>query len=61
MGSRWGLFYVYLFLRQREAEDERGRGRERGGETESKAGSRLRAVSTERYAGLELTSSEVMT
>ena len=61
MGSRGGLFYVYLFLRQREAEDERGRGRERGGDTESKAGSRLPAVSTERDAGLELTSSEVMT
>ena len=61
MGSRWGLLYVYIFLRQREAEDERGRGRERGGDTESKAGSRLPAVSTEPDAGLELMNREIMT
>ena len=35
--------------------------REREGDTESKAGSRLRAVSTEPDAGLELTSHELMT
>ena len=37
----------------------RGAGREE--DTESKAGSRLRAVSAEPEAGLELTSSEIMT
>ena len=35
--------------------------REREGDTESKAGSRLRAVSTEPDAGLELTDSEIVT
>ena len=34
---------------------------ERGGDTESEAGSRLRAVSTEPNAGLELTNYEIMT
>ena len=49
----------YLFLRQRETEHEQGRGR--GGDTESEAGSRLQAVSTEPDAGLELTECEIMT
>ena len=34
---------------------------EREGDTESEAGSRIRAVSTEPEAGLELTNSEIMT
>ena len=38
----------------------RGRA-EREGDTESEAGSRLWAVSTEPYAGLELTDCEIMT
>ena len=38
-----------------------GGGSEREGNTESKAGSRLRAVSTEPDAGLELTDCEIMT
>ena len=38
-----------------------GRGSEREGDTESEAGSRLRAVSTEPNAGLELTDREIMT
>ena len=37
------------------------RGAEREGDTESEAGSRLLAVSTEPDAGLELTNSEIMT
>ena len=37
------------------------RGAEREGDTESEAGSRLWAVSTEPDAGLELTNSEIMT
>ena len=41
---------------------ERGQGgAEREGDTECEAGSRLRAVSTEPDAGLELPSSEIMT
>ena len=51
----------YLFLRQRETEHEQGRGRERERDTESKAGSRLGAVSTEPNAELELTNREIMT
>ena len=39
----------------REREREWGRNREREGDTESEAGSRLRAVSTESNVGLELT------
>ena len=36
-------------------------GAEREGDTESKAGSRLRAVSAELNTGLELTDREIMT
>ena len=51
---------VYLLLRQRETEREWGwAGRE--GDTESKAGSRLRAISTEPNVGLELRNGEIMT
>ena len=35
-------------------------GAERGEDTESEAGSRLRAVSTEPHAGLEFTNREIM-
>ena len=38
-----------------------GGGAEREGDTESEAGSRLRAVSTEPDAGLELTNCEIRT
>ena len=38
-----------------------GRGTERVGDTESEAGSRLPAVSTEPDMGLELTNYEIMT
>ena len=38
-----------------------GGGSEREGDTEPKVGSRLRAVSTEPDAGLELTDREIMT
>ena len=38
-----------------------GGGAEREGDTESEAGSRLRAVSREPDAGLELTDHEIMT
>ena len=39
----------------------RGRGAEREGDTESEAGSRLQAVSTEPDVGLELTECEITT
>ena len=54
------FFNVYLFLRETETECE-WVGAEREGGTESEAGSRLRAVSTEPDTGLELTSREIMT
>ena len=53
-------FNVYLFLRQRETEHEWGRA-EREGDTESEAGSRLQAVSTEPDMGLEPMNREIMT
>ena len=55
------FFNVYLFLRETETECEWGRGGEREGDTEPKAGSRLRAGSTEPDTGLKLTSCEIMT
>ena len=64
VGLGWGekidfFFNIYLFLRQRESMN--GGGAEREGDTESEAGSRLRAASTEPDAGLELTNLEIMT
>ena len=51
----------FIFERERKTKCERGRGGERG-DTESEAGSRLRAVSsTEPDAGLEPTNCEIMT
>ena len=55
----FNFFNVYLFLRERE-HTSRG-GAEREGDTESEAGSRLRAVSTEPDAGLKPTNREIMT
>ena len=52
---------VYSFLKDRERESASRGGAEREGDTESEAGSRLRAVSTEPNAGLELTIHEIMT
>ena len=53
------FFNVCLFLRERER--TRREGAEREGDTESEAGSRLWAVSTESDVGLELTNREIMT
>ena len=53
------FFIVYLFLRERERVSREGA--EREGDTESEAGSRLRAVSTEPDAGLEPTNREILT
>ena len=46
--------------RQRDTEQSR-EGAERGGDTESEAGSKLWAVSTELDVGLKLTNREIMT
>ena len=54
------LTFLFTFKRQRETEHERGRSRDRG-DTESKAGSRPWAVSTEPNTRLELTNYEIMT
>ena len=51
------MFYSW----ERERECTSGEGAERERDTESEAGSRLWAVSTESDAGLELTSHEIMT
>ena len=55
--------FVYFWHKERERERQsmsRG-GAERGGDTESEAGSRLWAVSTEPNVGLKLTDREIMT
>ena len=52
---------MFTFERERERERESGGGAEREGDTESEAGSRLQAVSTEPDAGPEPTSREIMT
>ena len=49
-------FFKYLFIFETEKEHE-----QREGDTESKGGSRLRALSTEPDAGLEFMDCEIMT
>ena len=51
----------YSFLKGGERQSVSGLGAEREGDTESEAGARLPAVSTEPNAGLELTNREIMT
>ena len=53
------IFLTLIFERQRQSRS--GEGAPREGDTESEAGSRLRAVSTEPDAGLELTNREIVT
>ena len=53
------FFLKFIYLGETERQHVSGRGRER--RTESEAGSRLRAVSTEPDAGLEPTNREIMT
>ena len=52
---------VYFWKRERERQSLSRGGAEREGDTESEAGSRLWAVSTEPDAGFELTNREIMT
>ena len=50
-----------MFIFERERDSVSRGGAEREGDTESQAGSRLQAVSTEPYVGLKLTNCEIMT
>ena len=52
---------MFIYFWDRERQSMNGGGAEREGDTESEAGSRLWAVSTEPDAGLELTDREIMT
>ena len=60
-GKNKFFFNVYSFLSDRERQSMSGGGAESERDTDSEAGSRLRAVSPERDAGLELTKCEIMT
>ena len=53
------FFYAYFWETERQSMS--GGGAEKEGDTESEAGSRLRAVSTEPTVGLEPTNQEIMT
>ena len=62
--SGWGcvcFIFLCLFLREGQRQRVTGGGAERVEDTECKAGSRLRAVSTEPDAGLELMNREIVT
>ena len=52
---------MFIFETERGRQSVGGGGAEREGDTESKAGSRFPAVSTEPEAGLELTNREIVT
>ena len=54
-------FMVYLFSRDRERQSVSGGRTEREGDTESEAGSGLRAVGIEPDVGLEPTNHEIVT
>ena len=55
------IFLIVLCFLYFERERASRGGAEREGDTESEAGSRLQAVSTEPHAGLELTNHEMRT
>ena len=52
---------MFLFIFETERDSMSRGGEKREGDTDSQAGSRLRAVSTEPDAGLELMDHEIMT
>ena len=52
-------FFIYFWDRERQSMN--GGGAEREGDTESETGSRLRAISPEPDAGLELPDREIVT
>ena len=55
------FFSVFIYFWDRERQSMNGGGAEREGDTESETGSRLRAVSPEPDAGLELMDREIVT
>ena len=55
------FFKRFIHFSEAERQSVSGGGAEREGDTESKTGSRLWAVSTEPDAGLKLTDHEIMT
>ena len=55
----FSTFFIYFWDRERQSMN--GGGAEREGDTESETGSRLRAISPEPDAGLELTDREIVT
>ena len=55
----FSTFFIYFWDRERQSMI--GGGTEREGDTESETGSRLRAISPEPDAGLELTDREIVT
>ena len=65
VASPFSFLNIYFFLTERDRETERqsmsGGGAEQERDTESEAGSRLRAVTTEPDTGLELTDLEIVT
>ena len=55
------FFSMFIYFGGRERQSMNGGGTEREGDTESETGSRLRAISPEPDAGLELTDREIST
>ena len=55
------FFLTFIYFWDRERQCMNGGGAERGGDTESETGSRLRAISPEPDAGLEPTDCEIVT
>ena len=55
------FFSTFIYFWDRERQSMNGGGAEREGGTESETGSRLRAISPESDAGLELTDREIVT
>ena len=55
------FFNVFIYFWDRERQSMNGGGAEREGDTESETGSRLRAISPEPDAGLELMDREIVT
>ena len=55
------IVFIYFWERERARMHGSREGAEKEGDTESQAGSRLWAVSTELDVGLELTNCEIMT
>ena len=52
---------MFIFEKEQQKKNASGGGVERKGDTESEAGSRLQAVSTQPDAGLELTNHKIVT